>query len=1153
MAANSGPLSEAISPPHTREKLSFRFYYLLLILTWTAVIALSLYHNVKVAQKHALDSATIQARTAFEKDLALFAWSDTAQVLYALASDAVKPNTYLGYLSLKDRDVEIGNQRLTRLIPPYLVRLLHEGGSLNSGVNSHLTSLNPLRPQNSPDPWENLALERIEKENIREVREVQTMDDKDYLRFMGALEVRENCLTCHAYQGYKVGDIRGGVSVSVPMSAFEEGLVEQMTQLFTTHALLWLLGAVAVAIALVTTASRQRERDMAEQQLRHLTVELEQRVHERTTDLNRRQRELNALIDNANAGVYMKDVTGMYLIANERFAQIFDRPLDLVIGRQNYELLEPKLADTLSSHEISVMETRTAAELKNALITHRGIRYSCFSFPVLENGEVVALGGLLVDMTEREQAETALRKARDAAEAANKAKSNFLANMSHEIRTPLNGLIGMADLLLRTRLTADQASMAAAIKTSGDSLLVVLNDILDISKVAAGKLVLEKMPFNLREMLYNAAKSLTPLAYSKSLELILHISPQVPEQLVGDPARLRQIILNLVSNSLKFTEEGEVVVTVQPISLNEGSARLRISVSDTGIGIPEAKQRAILNEFEQVDPSTTRKYGGSGLGLAICSRLTEIMGSRLELKSSENYGSTFWFDLELPIDTTAQPGKSVVRFDLLNGRRALIVDDNETNLFVLGESLAQWGVESSTCSSMTEATRTALGAIREGRPYDFVIADFQMPSFTGSDLLETFKANPNLASLPFILLSSGNLSAEITGQVGSDKGFSAIVDKPVRPEMLMRAIASALNIWENYAISDTPEDEQIEAALQPLKVLLVEDVEMNQMVAARMLKTLGHTATIAGDGQQAVNTLLQEDFDLVLMDIQMPVMDGVEATQKIRELEARGAIKKHTHIIAMTAHALKGDKAKYLSAGMDGYLAKPILLETLERALADITGESRTNRAITATQMDLAWSTTQKDFFIRENGKQTWLRDVQPAPITVAPVADTLKNLTAGKVKAEEGETRPEEAETRPPVDNEAPPSPVTPLPQGPHIDWAVVENNFAYDTSLFTDSVHIYLRDAPKLLGKIEEALKTGDSRGLYLGAHALKGITGYFSRGALYELCLAIEKAATAGAIAEQQVFHEQEVARLAAMLAAIIEEMNTYLKNRDGNKDT
>ena len=1307
----SSPTLDTISSPRKRGKLSFRLYGIFLILAWSATIGLSLSHNIKVAQKHALDSATIQARTAFEKDIALFAWSEETRTLYAPVTDKVKPNTHLGYLSLKDRDVQIGGTRLTKIIPPYLIRLVHEQDSMNSGVTSHLTSLNPLRPQNGPDQWETEALLRIEEESISEVRELQNIGGKDYLRFIGALEVKESCLPCHAYQGYKVGDIRGGVSVSVPMSAFEEGLAEQMEQLFTTHALLWVLGTVAAGFAIASTAARLRERDIAEQQLRKFTVELEQRVHERTANLNRRQHELSAFIDNANAGVYMKDVEGMYLIANERFAQILNRPLQRIIGRQNDDLLESKIADALSNHELSVMESRCASELKNALITHRGIRYSCFSFPVLENGEVVALGGLLVDMTEREQAEQALRKARDAAEAANKAKSNFLANMSHEIRTPLNGLIGMADLLLRTRLTADQASMAAAIKTSGDSLLVVLNDILDISKIAAGKLVLEKMPFNLREMLYNAVKGLTPIAYSKSLELILHISPQVPEQLVGDASRLRQIILNLVSNALKFTEAGEVVVTVQPIAVTEGNARLRFSVSDTGIGIPEDKQRDILNEFEQVDASTTRKYGGTGLGLAICSRLAELMESKLELKSAEYFGSTFWFDMELPVDTGTHLNKPLVCIDLLKGRRALIVDDNETNLFVLGESLTQWGIESSACSSMPEAMQT-LTAAHENTPFDVVITDFQMPRFSGIDLLERIKADPALASLPVILLSSGNLSNEVYNQVGTATGFSSVLDKPVRPDVLMRAVASALNIWESYAITEGAEASHTQENIPPQRILLAEDVEMNQMVAARMLKELGHSVTIVGDGQLAIEKLLQDNFDLVLMDIQMPVMDGVEATQKIRELEAQGAIKKHTHIIAMTAHALKGDKAKYLSAGMDGYLAKPILLESLHNAIADFTGESPSSRAITTTQMDLAWSTTQKDFFVQVTDKQAWLRDVQPAPAAVATAAEKLiflqnaakKLMTDGQERphasnysfapeitepmaepAEEGPPAPKSLNTLFPFRNPAldgytgeylifsskahtagkpeennktiakpvaPPSPplrvdgamkiseahdrqgdttafqspvwssnrqtppvagtkqpapavstFQPAPQKPRkpspekaqtpekgaapekvttqetvptpgkpalpekvvasfpapdsfpegslLDWNVIERNFVHDASFFTDSIHIYLRDAPKMLREIKTALKTGDNATLCRNAHALKGITGYFNHDTLYKLCLAIEEAGRNEALPEKQEHYEREVTRLSNLLATMTMEMSQYLKNTTRNQ--
>lgn len=1113
--SQTGELPDGDRVP-ARKPAPLKLYLVLTIAAWTAAVAASLIYNIMLANEHTLELAKFQAKAAFEKDVVYRRWNSKYNGVFVMVDgDNIQPNPYLPKLG---RNIYLPDGRmLTRVNPAYMTRLVHELGASRTGVIGHITSNNPIRPQNAPDAWEAEALRRIESHAVNEVSEVQILDGREYMRYMGGLETEESCMPCHSFQGYKVGDIRGGISVGIPMDYFSAAALTQKGLLAGTHIGLWLLGLVGIGVGTRSLGSRFRERDQAEAELRNLTAELENRVAERTADLKRGQRELNAIISNADAGVFLKDPGGTYLVANAKFADILDRPLERIIGRTNADMLDPEMDRLLSEHEQTVVASRQAAELKSVLVSKKGVRYSCFTFPVLEHDAVVGLGGLLVDMTERDATEQVLREARDAAEEANKAKTDFLANISHEIRTPLNGLIGMSDLLLRSRLTPDQASMVAAIKSSGDSLLVVLNDILDISKITAGKLLLENVPFSLRGVLHDAIKGFTPIAYKKQLELILHVSPKVPDQIIGDSIRLRQIVLNLVSNALKFTEHGEVVITVLMVSSTEEMVRLRFSVRDTGIGIPKDKHTKITRPFEQVDASTTRKYGGTGLGLAICSKLLELMHSRLELESFEGLGTRFWFEIEVPLSSEENLPKPLLEVHMLRGRRALIVDDNDTNLLVLGEMLAQWEVDVTKASSMQQALELAMEAAQAGELFDVVLSDFQMPDYDGADLLNRFKSEPLLDDIPIILLTSGNVPEQIYSGIGRSIGFAAVLDKPVLPEALMRAIAVALNIWESYDANEAEanEDDKPLSNIPAQTILLAEDVEMNQMVAIRMLKELGHEVTVVPDGKQALGKVCQQHFDLVLMDIQMPVMDGVQATQAIRDLEKQGIIPEHVTIIAMTANALKGDKAKYLAAGMDGYLSKPILLDDLRATIEEfvLAKADAASSAEGAGNNDAGSAADQADPpASAEKPKTTVSGSDQTSP----------QNLTSGA----------EEKDDPPPQD-------------GPLVDEEIVRRNFGGNVDFIKSSMLIFLRDAPGLLQKVCQSVEQGDEIGLIEAAHALKGTVSYFNRGAVYERCLKLEQVGRQAKLAEQHQAVKQDTAGLVTMLDGMYADMRNYLR--------
>ncbi len=653
----------------------------------------------------------------------------------------------------------------------------------------------------------------------------------------------------------------------------------------------------------------------------------------------------HSLVESLPINVFRKDREGRIIFCNQRYCDTLGKSLKELIGRNDYDLFSKELSDKYCNDDRWVLQTGLPF---HDIEQHPGPDGSTVFVEVLKapitdaDGRRVGIQGMFWDVTTRKRAEEALRVAKEMAEAANQAKSDFLANMSHEIRTPMNAIVGMTDLLLDTDLDFTQHEYLEMVQQSGESLMSLINDILDFSKIEAGKLELDEQSFDLPDRLADTMRTLALRAHNKQLELAMRIDNRVPPRLVGDVGRLRQVLVNLVANAIKFTHQGEVVVNVSVESFTDDHVGLLFSVSDTGIGIPEEKLDKIFQEFEQADSSTTRKYGGTGLGLAIGSRLVQLMGGELAVDSVVGKGSAFTFSLQFPIDKEFDD--SAPPTELL-GLTAVIVDDNQTNLRILDDIIRGWGMSTITANTAKRALALLQSLAMADQPASVLLSDVNMPDHDGYELANWVRGEASIADTPIILLTSGGRFGE--SEARRELDIFAQLLKPLKQSDLLDAISTALGRQSGKKNRETAKQSTSTGEARRLKVLLAEDNVVNQKLAIGLLEKHGHQLEVVGNGRLCVERFQQEPFDVILMDVQMPEMDGLEATRAIRQFE----LETHTRIpiIAMTAHAMPGDRDRCIEAGMDDYLSKPIRIRALMQALGENMDDSQILHNVTQT------------------------------------------------------------------------------------------------------------------------------------------------------------------------------------------------------------
>jgi two-component system sensor histidine kinase/response regulator len=680
--------------------------------------------------------------------------------------------------------------------------------------------------------------------------------------------------------------------------------------------------------------ARTAQLQNAMEQLKSNYAELEHASNARRTS----EEQFRDLFENAHDLIQSLTPEGRFSFVNRRWKEVLGYNDEEIRAMSIFDLLDPEDIQPCRTRMETLFQVGRLDHLLVVFIAKNGNRVhlegniNC----KYENGIVAATRGIFRDVTERDRLEKELIQARDEALGAAKLKSEFLANMSHEIRTPMNGVIGMTGLLLDTDLDSQQRQYAQTIRHSGESLLTIINDILDFSKIEAGKLSFELLDFSVMEVVEDTLDLLAEQAQSKGLELACQFPAEIPDSLRGDPSRLRQILMNFVGNAVKFTEKGEVAVRVAIERETETDLVLRFEVEDTGIGIPPEIQTRLFCAFSQADGTTTRKFGGTGLGLAICKQLVGLMNGSVGVQSQVGEGSLFWFSVKLEKSNAPEAVEMVQPQVSLASLRVLVVDDNATNREILNHQIIAWKMKNGCAASGQEALRLLRDASAEGRPYDLALLDMQMPEMDGLALARAIKSDSTISATRLIILTS--LNQQQSAEELRAAGIDAYLTKPVKQKRLFECLLNVLGKAGKQSRARNRLNKESVAApphvASKARILLVEDNQVNQMVANGQLHKLGYTADMAGNGLEALECIGRIPYDIILMDCQMPEMDGYEATRQIRSREKSATVPlAPVHIIAMTANALEGEREKCLEAGMDDYISKPVRLPDLQKAI----------------------------------------------------------------------------------------------------------------------------------------------------------------------------------------------------------------------------
>ena len=758
--------------------------------------------------------------------------------------------------------------------------------------------------------------------------------------------------------------------------------------------------------------------------------------------LRRSNARFRRLVDSDIIGIIIVGLDGLIKEANEVFLSMTGhRKSDVRIGRLNLMHMTPEEYYPQDQEcLIHLKENGTCPAWEKELVKKDGSRVPILLGVTLLEGKSQEALCFVLDISTQKEAERQLKKAKEAADAANKSKSSFLANMSHEIRTPMNAIIGMTDLVLHSELAPEQREYLQVVAGSAESLLQLINDILDFSKIEAGKLELEQIEFRLRDAINGVLKSLAVQAHQQAIEIVCQVANDVPDIVIADLNRLRQVLINLVGNAIKFTESGEIVVKVIREDHLDDNLHLVISVRDTGIGMQQEQLAHIFEPFEQLEKSMARRFGGTGLGLGITSRLVELMGGRIWCESEKGVGTTFFFTsvIQAIADDSQQINPAII--SQLHHLKVLAVDDNAASLSSLNEMFQSWDI-----TLQTAQTADAAITILQDNKYDIFLIDAHMPQTDGFKLVEQIKETTPKDELPaiFIMLTSGDPPRDIARC--EELGAAAYLMKPINPSELFDTLIAFVG-GDKLTSEPLHLEEQTTSDVGSLNVLLVEDSVYNQKLAVGLLKRRGHVATVADNGRLALQILSEQSFDVVLMDVQMPEMDGLEATRAIRNLEKKSG--EHLPIIAMTAQAMKGDREQCIAAGMDDYLSKPIRAKHFYEMIESIASQQFDS----ATEINPPKKLSEHDIFI----------------------ADSLTLVASPAI-----------------------------------VDWEEALSITGGDRELLCELIEAYLEEEPPLLSEIEQAVTTGDAPQLHAAAHKLKGAVRSFGAGKLFELCYQLELA--------------------------------------------